>query len=449
MNCASIVVLPKVPLYDVHLGKGSGTSRVKLLRSPHCDFTSSDCHHFPVVVNASGIPWTPCTLYLLSKLKNFELPNYKTLTSIANDLLSYKRFLDEMQIAYDSFPRRKLLRPTYRYKAYLIEKISVGELRISTARRKIGRVVYFYRWLLEENIISIEHDAWRENDLSISFRGDFGFNLFKTVSSTDLHIKDQVQHHPEYIYDGGKLSPLSVTAQKELAYHLKLIGNTEMTLIFLIALTSGARLQSACTIRIEDIRDGGYDTELEAIRIGRHSLIDSKFKKSQNILLPRWLMTKLRVYSESPRARRRRAVSKHYIENKSAQYLFLTKSGKPYYISEKDPLISSYRYPPKGEAVRKFLSKTLKASSELSKELKNFRFHDLRATFGLNLVEQLSESVSHGSLSKLDILMIVKERMGHSRIETTEGYLNYKLNKKEVLKTQKAYEDYLRELIDG
>lgn len=275
MESASLVLIPELKLYDFHVTAGICEPGARVIRSSHPDFISNSFHHFPVVVDALGVPWEPSSLYLLSKLKNFKLPNYKTLSSIANDLLTFKRFLDEMQMEYDVFPRRKMLRPTYRYRAYLIDKVANNELQIATATRKMASVVNFYRWLKQEGVIDAEYCTWEETEVSISFRDSFGFSGSKVVCSSDLAIKSHNHHNPKYIYDGGKLSPLSREAQEGLAVRLRDVNNIEMTLMFLIALTSGARLQSVCTIRLGDVSGERHDTKLEPIKIGRYTQVDS------------------------------------------------------------------------------------------------------------------------------------------------------------------------------
>ena len=111
------------------------------------EYPISHFYHFSVVVDEKGVPWAPACLYLLSKLGSINTPNTKTLESIANDLVTFRRFLIQENIQYDFFPKRKLNRPTYRYRAYLVFKVRDGSISANTAKRKISSVVGFYRWL--------------------------------------------------------------------------------------------------------------------------------------------------------------------------------------------------------------------------------------------------------------------------------------------------------------
>ena len=75
----------------------------------------------------------------------------------------------------------------------------------------------------------------------------------KSFISTDLTCSfrtvRQSNEYSEYINDSGKLRPLPKDEQQALVESLKRIANTEMTLAFIFALTTGARLQTVFTLR--------------------------------------------------------------------------------------------------------------------------------------------------------------------------------------------------------
>lgn len=93
--------------------------RVTYHQKTSTDFQVEAYHHFPVVLKTDGSPWQHAVVYLLHKLEALILPNSKTLESIANDLVMFRRYIDESGFDYLEFPKRKLRRPTYRYRAEL------------------------------------------------------------------------------------------------------------------------------------------------------------------------------------------------------------------------------------------------------------------------------------------------------------------------------------------
>ena len=56
------------------------------------DFDIDNFLHFPVLVEDNGSIWKHGSLYLLSKLKNYQKPSPKTLDSIATDLKNFKEW---------------------------------------------------------------------------------------------------------------------------------------------------------------------------------------------------------------------------------------------------------------------------------------------------------------------------------------------------------------------
>lgn len=77
----------------------------------------------------------------------------------------------------------------------------------------------------------------------------------------------------------------------------------------------------------------------------------------------------------------------------------------------------------------------------------NFSFHDLRATFGMNLLDKLMPLVDSKELKLSHALIHIKERMGHSSLSTTEKYLNFRERHKIKEQAQDNYETYLMELL--
>jgi hypothetical protein len=87
--------------------------------------------HFPILTNDDGSVWKHGSLYLLSKLKNYQKPSPKTLDSIATDLKHFKEYCDSENIDYLSAPR-KILRPTYLYRSHLQQLLNyLEELLVS------------------------------------------------------------------------------------------------------------------------------------------------------------------------------------------------------------------------------------------------------------------------------------------------------------------------------
>ena len=128
----------------------------------------------------------------------------------------------------------------------LHDEISFGNIKPGTAKRRMSTVQNFYRWLKQDGK-RFKYPLWQENDASLMFKDTRGFMRKKSFVSTDLTTSFKAvrrsNEFSEHINDSGKLRPLPKDEQQALVESLKRVANTEITLAFIFALTTGARLQ--------------------------------------------------------------------------------------------------------------------------------------------------------------------------------------------------------------
>lgn len=406
---------------------------------------------FPVVLSGDGSPWAEANLYILSRLESEARPKVSTYVGIAGDLGAFKAFLEDENIDYTDFPAKKLYRPTYRYSGYLKQRARAGEIAVSTASRCMIAAVSFYRWLISEGYLIPENQPWVEGDRYIQFRDSKGFNQTKVVKTTNISIKVPKQKDPYAgeIDDGGKLRPLTYEEQEKLLGVLAELDNTEIVLLHLIALFTGARIQTTCTLRVKHVQMNLSDDEEEvAIPVGPGTGVDTKYDKQMTLFFPRWLYEKLWTYSQSERAQKRRKLAGRDDMN---QFLFLTDRGTPFYQSNDD----RFKFNPElkikheklGQAIRVYMRETIipKVQTALGKDF-YYRFHDMRASYGMNLTDHMLSLVQAGKVTLHEAREFVKVRMGHRSAATTDLYLNYRSNSELVRHAQKGYEAYLKRL---
>lgn len=414
---------------------------------------------FPLVLDATGLPWPEANVYLLSRLQNSPDPAMTTFDGIADDLAAYRRFLDKEEIDWLHFPRNRLSRPTYRYSADLNRSIQAGTVAASSAKRRMSTVVGFYNWLISEAVFTPEHSPWRASDAYIKIVGAHGFEFTKSVTTTDVAIKVPKQNDPYAgtIDDGGKLRPLSGVEQRWVLDALVSQGNTEMTLLHLLALATGARIQTALTFRVGHVQRW-TDEELQKpthselhVPVGPGTGIDTKRNKRMVLHVPVWLARALFTYVHSERAISRRALAKR--GDIPQQYLFLTRYGMPFYSSREDTRTfdpsNKLRQPIKGQSVRKFMGEVIipHIRSKFNPEFR-YQFHDLRASFGMNLTDKQLALVERKKRSLSQVREFVKVRMGHESASVTDRYLQFRGNLTHVLQVQDDHDTYLLELAE-
>ncbi|MVF14457.1 hypothetical protein FT643_20170 [Ketobacter sp. MCCC 1A13808] len=414
-------------------------------------------YHYPVIVDPDGSPWVEANRYLLSRLNAIVPAKHRTLESIASDLAHFRQWLLEEEIDFLTISSRPRARPTYRYCAYLHDEIRFGKLKAQTAKRRMSSLQNFYRWI-EGDGVKFELPLWLENDEALKFKDARGFQRSKSVKSTDLtrsfRVVKSTNDYSEYIDDGGKLRPLPRDEQMALVAALNAIGNTEMILAFFFALATGARLQTVFTLRRQNFLGEPYQGAVShRIKVGGGTLVSTKYAKQMVLLVPLFLYRRVQVYLNSERCQRRISSSKHVYPESGEQYLFLTRAGQPYYMADNDPFTFLYRSPPRGNAVTQFIRQQLKPELYRQGHDFEFRFHDLRATFGMNLLEDrlvghpLDDISAQNQPNFFRLLMYIRQRMGHTNLATTERYLNYQKNYKLAAHLQYGYEDHLESLL--
>lgn len=411
---------------------------------------------FPVVLDATGAPWAEANIYLLARVENSLSPVMSTYASIADALAAYRRFLDETGIDWMHFPANKLSRPTYRYRGYLRLGVAAGEIEATTAKRRMSAVISFYTWLKEEGTLVPEHAPWKESDRYIELIDGHGFKFSKRVTTTDIsiHVPRQNDPYTGTIDDGGKLRPLAQEEQGWLMDALLSLGNTEMTLIHLFGLLTGARIQTILTFRVRHAMlelDDHVPAELR-FPVGPGTGIDTKHDKQMVLHIPIWFYQMLRTYAYSERARQRRCRAEG--GDTEDQYLFLSIRGAPLYQSKVEAQTfddsNDLRHAKAGQGVRQFITERVIPFIRDKNNASGFhyQFHDIRASFGMNLTDFQLGLVANGEITLHQAREFVKTRMCHESSATTDRYLQYRNNLKLVRAIGADYDSHLRQLAE-
>jgi len=409
----------------------------------------------PIVVDGTGAVWAEATIYLLARIESQIAPNMASYSSIADDLAAYRRFLDDYDLDWTDFPQPKLNRPTYRFNGHLKFAIAAGEISASTARRRMTSVIGFYRWLIDAQAISPAHAPWKEADRYINFSDSKGFRRLKQVHSTDLSVRVPQQRDPYdgLIDDGGKLRPLSDSEQEWVVDALRSIGNTEMTLIFLMSLLSAARIQTVLTTRVRHALiafDPSSESEVR-IPVGPGTGVDTKYNKRMVLHIPTWFYSRLQSYAQSERSRLRRQKARG--GDGQDQFLFLSNRGVPFYDSRDRLQLfddgNRLRHRKSGQAVRQFITERVIPVIREKRSVPRFRFkfHDLRATAGMNWTDAQLSFVTRGEISLHEAREFVRTRMGHESSGVTDRYLQYRHSVEMVRRVEERHEAHLRHLI--
>lgn len=411
---------------------------------------------YPIVLRGDGTPWDEANLYIFRKIQQTVEPDMSTYLGVAEDLIAYCRFLEdvppgEAHIDWTKFPAHQNAKPTFRYRGYLTHKIWAGELKRSTAQRRMGCVVRFYRWLIEAKLLFPDNPPWREQERLISVNTDHGQNKFIKVKTTDLRISiaKQIDPYNGLIEDGGMLRPLPPKEQDWVVEALGALGNTEMMLIHAFALLTGARIQTVLTVKVRHVlRPVGQAPNL-VWNVGPGTGIDTKNNKQLRLHMPAWFYNSLQTYALSDRARKRRLLAVG--GDTDEQYLFLSSRNAPMYLSKQDKLYAAskqVRHRIAGQGVRQYMTEFVLPyiHAKYDKEFK-YRFHDLRASFAMNLVDHFATLLESKQVTYTEVLNFVSTRLGHNSLVVTERYFKFGNRRKIIRRVQDEWETHVKQMV--
>lgn len=412
------------------------------------------CPRFPSIIKSDNTVWHLASAYfnhlLIDQRKSTAL-----LESVASDLIDFLRFLENTELDILYLPPKPEKRVTYQFHTSLLQRIRLGLISPSTARQRMNRILRFYDFLISENVFTPEelinrpYEKIRTYVSCISATGDL---YKKQVDTSNLKIRHSpCPSYGDEIIDGGRLHPLSMIEQQIFLKYLEQYGSRDFQLICYMALNTGARLQSICTLRAFHIKElltkqmpNSVD-DTYTIRIGGKSIIDTKGGYEHNLKVPAWLIQDIDQYLSSESWKQRASQSLYKVEDEN--YVFLTRHGNPYYTSIKEiedrnlqlfskEIKSSIH---RGNAARQALTKLINLMHKNKEDIKTFTLHDLRATFGVNLLLSASKHVN--DIDK--ILPYIQSRMGHRNIMSTIHYVRYIAYSKSNAEVEKKFEEIL------
>jgi hypothetical protein len=403
---------------------------------------------FPVVCNADGSPWAPACMWLLDRAKA-NPSRVESLVPISQDLQAYRAYLESSKVKWDDFSSvEKYSRPTYLFKTHLEHLIRTRAIGGSVAKRRMRSVVCMYRFLMDEPCMRFapHNPPWIERRIGWASTDAVGLRRTGSSTSTDLAIRHRgmVRERPDCIDDGGKLRPLPAEEQACLLDALHRLGNPEHLNMQRTALLTGAREATITTLRV-GLFLASPSTILQwplKILCGPGTGIDTKRDvRGKYLLVPRELYTMLHIYANSDRAKERRA--KSALKEDPFNYLFLSRGGKPFHPSKQERLrppdvgTLAPKSVASGQALRHFIS--TRVIPLVRETIPNFHYvlHDLRATFGMNHVdENLDQTL--GGRDYQSVREDLRKLLWHARAETTDLYLKYRENHRHLARAREG-----------
>lgn len=435
--------------------------------------------NFPMIIQGDGMPWDLGNLYLMYKYNQAAAsstrPSIDTLDNIASHLLAYRRWLEDAQTKGQDihelfFPEEAHRRVTYRYSRYL-DRQTGKTISASTAGTRISVITNFYRGLSTGGLVGEYDNApFKERRISIRTFNNLGLERLLTVITTDLRVSGARNNTDDsgYIIDEGRLRPISEEDQKLIFEYLPRFDRYRFTLMVLFALFTGARIATVGTLRIAELRALTNDAKQDPdgsvwLKIGFGTRIDMKladrYKKRMRLCIPSQLLLQILEYIDSPSAALLRQQEASFYEDTDNNYVFLTDAGTPYVTSKteiEDRQNDKYSQRinkrdrvdfviAKGNGIRNLVNQFNDLILSENPNYKPWKFHYLRATFGLNYVRDALEA----GLTRNETLDSLRALMGHASVATTLTYLDFSPNTEKIKAITEAHADRLDAVLRG
>ena len=192
----------------------------------------------------------------------------------------------------------------------------------------------------------------------------------------------------------------------------------------------------------------GRHPELDhaVINTGYRHKTDSKGGRLNRLIFSRSLIYRLVTYIDCERAENRRNKINSFYKGTEDNYIFLTSSGNPYLTAERELIDRNnpqsiwntkapVMVPKNGQSLRNEIKRFIDKVQKSESNLQDFSFHDLRATYGMNIVRSLRAKDYPDS----KIFDLVRQKLNHRSLTTTEAYLKFDSEVKEFNDIQDTF----------
>lgn len=417
----------------------------------------SSYYRMPIILQSNSLPWHIGNAYLVSLLSDYTLATMKTVSARAIYLKYYLQYLEDTDQHFLDLPKNYYERVTQKFKLFMMDIMTKHDFSTDYINNILSTVAHFYTQINYHSVISedsYENKPFHQIYKKIVVSNEVGLTRNINVITNDLRIKNHRQHHANLgrIRDGGNLRPLNIEEQKIIfdSFNNNL-ASIELELMMRIAMETGARQQTVCTLSVGCIQrahlalESNLSLDHVIINAGQRFKADAKQKKHNRLVFSRRLIEKLINYIDCERAQFRRSKNSIFDIASIDNYIFLTRDGSPYYTAEREIVTKQNQSKNRdfkvksGQSLRNELNRFIERIQKQYSNFTRFTFHDLRATSGMNIVRSMREK----SYPDSKIFDRVRQHLNHRNIQTTELYLNFDDEITEFFEIQDSFGSFI------
>lgn len=361
----------------------------------------SSIEHLPQIFWADGHGWFEANVWALERSASNAI-DAETVKRQMKHLSRYAEFLETQGLDWRHFPVRREDQALRQFRKTLVEQINSGTLAATTAASCINAIIQFYRFADLNGLVGNREPMWDERLAVIRFHDAAGFRRAMVRISTDLKIPNRSRIGSR-LEDG--LLPLRSDHMMNLLNFTSQRGDKVLHLMLSTGFFTGARVGTVTTLTVGSLATAHEDPHTSGtylLPVGPGTGVATKFSVKGKIMVPAQVLSDLRSYASSTQRLLREAKAK----GADKQRLFLTRSGRAYAVESVNRLVFEMRK----NAVAAGLS-----------FMRDFKFHQSRATFGTWLMQLLLDA----GIKASSAIGVVKDAMLHKHERTTWGYIKF------------------------
>lgn len=334
----------------------------------------------------------PVTSYLINR----HLLGKENSSFEARGLRLYFDFLETINKSWMDGSDEVFNRPISLFSKWLKSSFEKGEIAGTVAINYFNSVVRFYQFHLENGQTFNEPPiSFKKKKLEIK-TNELSNHINKY--SVEINTADCIPNIPSTA-KSSELKPLTKEHLKLLFKTLKEKSTPEFFLICFIAQTTGLRIAEIADLKLEHISK--YDDEsIFNLYVGPQVGHYTKGNQNGLIKVNRIVMDIIKEHTLSSSYLKRLARFKD-----EKPFLILNRKGEPYTQEVLSVMFNQFMH----EHI-----KPIEPSF-------SYKFHDLRATFGVSIMKACLDS----KMSRSEALAYTQNQMRHKSIETTLHYLEY------------------------
>jgi integrase len=371
---------------------------------------------FPILRWATGALWDEANIWLAGIAQSIPVKDVsiKTIRSLAYALLTFMRFVELGDRAWNYLPMIPADRTINRYRKHLIDLRNDHEIAASTTSAKMSVVLRLFRWAQANEIISpLPFERATKKVLKIPDR--YGRDMTISIDFSNLSIPNR-KASVDRLEDG--LMPVSREYRDDLLEFANTQMSREFYLMLRVAFESGLRIESICDLKLKTIewamRDQ-FETSIYWLQVGPDvdgAPVSTKYRVNGTVMITADLLQDLKEYATSSR----RILREGRTPPQNRSLLFITGMGNSYGRRENmdGSAINSLVYDMKQKATMSGLN------------FDDFHFHRARATFGVSIVQC---GIDCG-IRLSDVIPFARDCMLHRHVETTMLYVKFLQNSK-------------------